>query len=54
MKFAFSVIVEQVLGLGPDEPVTDRILHDYQTFMKGLVSFPLHPWNAICQGCEGN
>jgi cytochrome P450 family 724 subfamily B polypeptide 1 len=41
MQFAFSVIVEQVLGLGPDEPVTDRILQDYQTFMKGLVSFPL-------------
>ena len=41
MQFAFSVIVEQVLGLGPDEPVADRILQDYQTFMKGLVSFPL-------------
>ncbi|KAL6899319.1 hypothetical protein ACP4OV_005977 [Aristida adscensionis] len=41
-KFAFSVIVEQVLGLSPEEPVTGRILEDYSTFMKGLVSFPLN------------
>ncbi|KAF8693604.1 hypothetical protein HU200_039011 [Digitaria exilis] len=38
--FAFGVIVEQVLGLSPDEPVTGRILEDYSTFMKGLVSLP--------------
>lgn len=42
MQFAFSVIVEQVLGLGPDEPVTARILQDYSTFMKGLVSLPIN------------
>nr|CAB3447064.1 unnamed protein product [Digitaria exilis] len=36
-QFAFGVIVEQVLGLSPDEPVTGRILEDYSTFMKGLA-----------------
>ncbi|KAK3158320.1 hypothetical protein QOZ80_2AG0135580 [Eleusine coracana subsp. coracana] len=41
-KFAFCVIVEQVLGLAPDEPVTGRVLKDYSTFMKGLVSLPLN------------
>lgn len=40
-KFAFSVIVKQVLGLSTDEPAAGRILEDYLTFMKGLVSFPL-------------
>lgn len=41
-QFAFGVIVEQVLGLSPDEPVAERILEDYSTFMKGLVSLPLN------------
>uniref|UniRef100_A0A1D1XX81 Cytochrome P450 724B1 n=1 Tax=Anthurium amnicola TaxID=1678845 RepID=A0A1D1XX81_9ARAE len=41
-KFTFSVIVKQVLGLTPDEPETVRILHDFLTFMKGLISFPLY------------
>lgn len=40
-KFAFSVIVKQVLGLSPEEPVTAMILEDFLTFMKGLISFPL-------------
>ncbi|XP_008810176.1 cytochrome P450 724B1 [Phoenix dactylifera] len=40
-KFTFSVIVKQVLGLSPDEPQTGRILEDFLTFMKGLISFPL-------------
>ncbi|XP_020110290.1 cytochrome P450 724B1 [Ananas comosus] len=41
-KFTFSVIVKQVLGLSPDEPQTARILEDFLTFMKGLISFPLY------------
>ncbi|XP_072989802.1 cytochrome P450 724B1 isoform X1 [Typha latifolia] len=40
-KFTFSVIVKQVLGLSQDEPQTARILEDFLTFMKGLISFPL-------------
>jgi cytochrome P450 family 724 subfamily B polypeptide 1 len=36
------VIVKQVLGLSPEEPVTSRILEDFLAFMKGLVSFPLY------------
>ncbi|KAJ0965274.1 hypothetical protein J5N97_026412 [Dioscorea zingiberensis] len=41
-KFTFSVIVKQVLGLSPDEPQTTKILKDFLTFMKGLISFPLY------------
>ncbi|KAF0890482.1 hypothetical protein E2562_002845 [Oryza meyeriana var. granulata] len=41
-KFAFSVIVKQVLGLSPEEPVTAMILEDFLAFMKGLISFPLY------------
>ncbi|KAK1310777.1 hypothetical protein QJS10_CPA08g01881 [Acorus calamus] len=41
-KFTFNVIVKQVLGLTPDEPQTNRILEDFLTFMKGLVSFPFY------------
>ncbi|KAF8698813.1 hypothetical protein HU200_035072 [Digitaria exilis] len=40
-KFPYKVIMEQVLGLSPDEPVARRILVEYQTFMKGVISFPL-------------
>ncbi|XP_062224808.1 cytochrome P450 724B1-like [Phragmites australis] len=41
-KFAFSVIVKQVLGLSTEEPVTASILEDFLAFMKGLISFPLY------------
>ncbi|XP_071904248.1 cytochrome P450 724B1-like isoform X1 [Coffea arabica] len=41
-KFAFNVIVKQVLGLTPDEPRTTQILQDFLTFMRGLISFPLY------------
>ncbi|OEL19216.1 Cytochrome P450 724B1 [Dichanthelium oligosanthes] len=41
-KFTFGVIVEQVLGLSADEPATSLILQDYNTFMEGLISFPLN------------
>ncbi|CAL4887027.1 unnamed protein product [Urochloa decumbens] len=41
-QFAFGVIVEQVLGLSPEEPVAGRILEDYSTFMEGLVSLPVN------------
>lgn len=41
-QFTFSVIVKQVLGLSQDEPQTAKILEDFLTFMKGLISFPLY------------
>uniref|UniRef100_A0A2N9FNL9 Cytochrome P450 724B1 n=1 Tax=Fagus sylvatica TaxID=28930 RepID=A0A2N9FNL9_FAGSY len=41
-KFTFNVIVKQVLGLTQDEPQTTRILEDFLTFMKGLISLPLY------------
>ncbi|KDP45155.1 hypothetical protein JCGZ_15020 [Jatropha curcas] len=41
-KFTFNVIVKQVLGLTPEQPETTRILEDFLTFMKGLISLPLY------------
>ncbi|KAE9458003.1 hypothetical protein C3L33_10093, partial [Rhododendron williamsianum] len=41
-KFTFNVIVKQVLGLTPEEPQTTKILEDFLTFMKGLISLPLN------------
>ncbi|KAH0464995.1 hypothetical protein IEQ34_005098 [Dendrobium chrysotoxum] len=41
-KFAFSVIVKQVLGLSMKEAESAKILEDFLTFMKGLISFPLY------------
>ncbi|KAL3508935.1 hypothetical protein ACH5RR_028336 [Cinchona calisaya] len=40
-RFAFNVIVKQVLGLTPNEPRATQILQDFRTFMKGLISLPL-------------
>ncbi|XP_031284074.1 cytochrome P450 724B1-like [Pistacia vera] len=40
-KFTFNVIVKQVLGLTPEEPETTKILEDFLTFMRGLISLPL-------------
>ncbi|KAJ4843409.1 hypothetical protein Tsubulata_030354 [Turnera subulata] len=41
-KFTFNVIVKQVLGLTPADPKTAKILEDFRTFMKGLISLPLY------------
>ncbi|CAN1315960.1 Cytochrome P450 724B1 [Linum perenne] len=41
-QFTFNVIVKQVLGLTPEDPVTTRLLDDFLTFMKGLISLPLY------------
>ncbi|KAJ4730286.1 Cytochrome P450 [Melia azedarach] len=41
-KFTFNVIVKQVLGLTPEQPETTKILRDFLTFMRGLVSLPLY------------
>ncbi|KAG6527267.1 hypothetical protein ZIOFF_009364 [Zingiber officinale] len=41
-KFTFRVIVKQVLGMSQGESETERILEDFLTFMKGLISFPLY------------
>ncbi|KAL5798167.1 hypothetical protein ACOSQ2_002987 [Xanthoceras sorbifolium] len=41
-KFTFNVIVKQVLGLTPEEPVTTKILEDFLTFMRGLISLPIY------------
>eukprot|EP00253_Pinus_taeda_P007490 PITA_07490 len=40
-KFTFNVIVKQMLSLTPENPVTVGILHDFGTFMRGLVSVPI-------------
>ncbi|KAF8399809.1 hypothetical protein HHK36_015680 [Tetracentron sinense] len=41
-KFTFNLIVKQILSLEPEEPLTSKILADFLTFMKGLVSLPLY------------
>ncbi|GMN27515.1 hypothetical protein TIFTF001_001680 [Ficus carica] len=41
-KFTFNVIVKQVVGLTPEDPHTKRILEDFLTFMRGLISLPLY------------
>lgn len=42
MQFTFNVIVKQVLGLTPEDPQTTKILKDFLTFMRGLISLPLY------------
>lgn len=41
-QFTFNVVVKQVLGLKPDDIETSKILKDFLTFMRGLISFPLY------------
>lgn len=41
-KFTFNIIVKQLLNLTPENPLTVRILHDFGTFMKGLVAVPIN------------
>ncbi|KAK1568576.1 hypothetical protein Q3G72_026164 [Acer saccharum] len=41
-KFTFNVIVKQVLGLTPEDAVTAKILEDFLTFMRGLISLPIN------------
>ncbi|KAK4845683.1 hypothetical protein QYF36_007777 [Acer negundo] len=41
-KFTFNVIVKQVLGLTPEEAVATKILEDFLTFMRGLISLPIN------------
>nr|GEX67767.1 cytochrome P450 724B1-like [Tanacetum cinerariifolium] len=41
-KFTFNVIVKQVLGLSPEQPEGAKILEDFLTFMRGLISLPLY------------
>ena len=42
MQFTFNVIVKQVLGLAAEDPQTRKILEDFLTFMRGLISLPLY------------
>lgn len=42
MQFSFNVIVKQVMGLTPEDPQTKRILEDFLTYMKGLISLPIN------------
>ncbi|KAH7860755.1 hypothetical protein Vadar_017669 [Vaccinium darrowii] len=52
-KFTFNVIVKQVLGLTPDEPHTTKILEDFLTFMKGLISLPINiPWTPYAKAVK--
>ncbi|XXG57082.1 hypothetical protein AAC387_Pa03g4328 [Persea americana] len=41
-KFTFAVIAKQVLSLGPEDVEFLEILHNFKTFMKGLVSLPIN------------
>ncbi|XP_068653657.1 cytochrome P450 724B1-like [Aristolochia californica] len=52
-KFTFSVIVKQILSLGPEDPVTIEILDNFTTFMKGLCSIPLNlPGTAFARAIQ--
>ncbi|OVA19718.1 Cytochrome P450 [Macleaya cordata] len=52
-KFTFNVIVKQILGLTPDDPQTTKILEDFLTFMKGLISFPMYiPGTAYARAVQ--
>ena len=42
MQFTFNVIVKHVVGLTPEDPHTRRILEDFLTSMRGLISLPLY------------
>ncbi|XP_062107083.1 cytochrome P450 724B1-like [Humulus lupulus] len=41
-KFTLNVIIKQVLGLTPEDSKTTKILEDFRTFMRGLISPPLY------------
>ncbi|KAL5718002.1 hypothetical protein ACHQM5_010948 [Ranunculus cassubicifolius] len=41
-KFTFNLIVKQILSMDQDEPLSSKILEDFLTFMKGLISLPLY------------
>lgn len=42
LQFTFGVIAKQVLSLGPEDVEFIEILHNFETFMKGLVSLPIN------------
>lgn len=42
LQFTFAVIAKQVLSLGPEDVEFLEILHNFKTFMKGLVSLPIN------------
>ncbi|KAJ4961227.1 hypothetical protein NE237_021137 [Protea cynaroides] len=53
MKFTFSFMVKQILSLEPEDPLTSTILQDFHTFMKGVVSLPLHlPGTSYAKAVE--
>ncbi|KAL5714282.1 hypothetical protein ACHQM5_016264 [Ranunculus cassubicifolius] len=41
-QFTFNLIVKQILSMDQDEPLSSKILEDFLTFMKGLISLPLY------------
>ncbi|XP_010248711.1 PREDICTED: cytochrome P450 724B1 [Nelumbo nucifera] len=41
-KFTFNLIVKEILSMEPEDPVASKILKDFLTFMKGLVSLPIY------------
>lgn len=42
LQFTFSVIVEQILSLGPEDPDAVEILENFTKFLRGLVSVPIN------------
>ncbi|XP_074570390.1 steroid (22S)-hydroxylase-like [Curcuma longa] len=40
-KFSFYIMVKNILSIGPEDPLIERLRKEYNTFIRGLVSFPL-------------
>lgn len=41
-QYTFYVMVQQVLGLSPDDPRTTRILIDFHPILRGLIFVPIY------------
>ncbi|XP_042426513.1 cytochrome P450 90B2-like isoform X1 [Zingiber officinale] len=40
-KFSFYIMVKNILSIGPEDHLIERLRKEYNTFTRGLVSFPL-------------
>ncbi|KAG6482381.1 hypothetical protein ZIOFF_059012 [Zingiber officinale] len=40
-QFSFYIMVKNILSIEPEDPLIERLLKEYNTFTRGLVSFPL-------------
>ncbi|XP_020256267.1 cytochrome P450 90B1-like [Asparagus officinalis] len=47
-KFAFNLMVKQLMSMDPGMPETEQLRSEYVFFMKGMASIPLNlPWTAF-------